>query len=142
MEFFKLISGFPGYLITEYGKVWSKQTSKFLKPYTNNRGYLAVSLGTEKKKRQVHRLVAEAWLPNPDNLPVVHHKDSDTLNNHYTNLEWCTQQYNVRQGKAAKLTEEDVAEIKRLYDTGWYAQWEIGDMFGVTQSMVSLITKR
>ena len=88
-----------------------------------------------------HRLVALAWLPNPDNLPIVHHKDGDILNNHYSNLEWCTQQHNVRQGAARKLSDEDVKEIKRLYATGDYTQYEIADMFRVDQSTVSLLIR-
>ena len=50
------------------------------------------------KSKSVHRLVAEAFIPNPDNLPEVNHKDENRYNNHIDNLEWCTHKYNVNYG--------------------------------------------
>ena len=135
-QFFKLVPGFSEYLITEYGKVWSKKVNRFLKP-SNPNHYLTVSLGKEEKKLRVHRLVATVWLPNPDNLPVVHHKDSDRLNNHYSNLEWCTYSHNNR-----RLSDEDVAEIKRMYATGLYSQYEIANRFRVDQSTICLVIRK
>lgn len=138
-QFLKPIPGYRNYLVTEYGKVWSKISQKFLLPGQDRAGYLRCNL--TGSQCYAHRLVALAWLPNPDNLPVVHHKDGDILNNHYSNLEWCTQQHNVRQGATRKLSDEDVKEIKRLYATGDYTQYEIADMFRVDQSTVSLLTR-
>ena len=64
-------------------------------------GYEFVKLtnGAESKKYSVHRLVAEAFLPNPHNLPKVNHKDENPLNNNVGNLEWCTRQYNIAYSK-------------------------------------------
>lgn len=63
-------------------------------------GYYRVNLNKDghQKMFKVHRLVAMAFIPNPDNLPVVNHKDENRLNNCVNNLEWCTQQYNSVYG--------------------------------------------
>ena len=86
------------YAITSCGKVWSYRNNKFLAPSISGRGYFQVNLSKNGKYRHyfIHRLVAEAYLENPNNLPVVNHKDLNKLNNALTNLEWCTQSYNVK----------------------------------------------
>lgn len=65
-------------------------------------GYLSVELFKDKKSKRllIHRLVAEAFIDNPDNLPVVNHKDECRCNNNVSNLEWCTQAYNLNYGTA------------------------------------------
>lgn len=76
------------------GRVKNKH-GRILKPEIRN-GYYSVSLMKNGKRRnyRVHRLVAEAFIPNPDNLPMVNHKDEDKLNNIVSNLEWCDNTYN------------------------------------------------
>lgn len=76
-----------------------KRKGKLLKQY-NKRGYLQVTLTHNNKRKYVgvHRLVAQAFIPNPNNLPQVNHKDEDPLNNHVENLEWCTAKYNCNYG--------------------------------------------
>lgn len=110
MEIWRDIKGFEGlYQISTFGRVKSlpKYTysrgypqlrkEKILKPgYTGkNRCYATVILN-DGKGYKVHRLVAEAFIPNPNNLPCVNHKDENPLNNRVDNLEWCTNQYNVK----------------------------------------------
>lgn len=70
--------------------------SKILKQSVNQKGYKVVMLYKEKKGTlfQVHRLVASAFIENPNNLPVINHKDENPQNNTVENLEWCTQRYN------------------------------------------------
>ena len=110
MEEWRDIQGFEGrYMVSNYGRVKSlnyNHTGKegILKAGDNGYGYLFVVLckdGKDKKCR-INRLVAQAFLPNPDNLPEVNHKDEDKKNNCVDNLEWCTSQYNTEysQGKA------------------------------------------
>lgn len=73
---------------------------KILKPRTNGRGYLQVTLSKNGKIKNflVHRLVAEAFLQNNDNLPCVNHKDENPQNNNVNNLEWCSYEYNNKYG--------------------------------------------
>ena len=94
------IPGFEGlYATTKGGGVYSYFNRRFLSPGSNGR-YLGVILSKdlEKKRYLVHRLVAICWIPNPNNLPQVNHKDEDKENNHDYNLEWCDAKYNINYG--------------------------------------------
>lgn len=73
------------------------QREKILKPWNNGNGYLVVSLndGNKRKNRYVHRLVAEHFIDNPNNAPVINHIDYDKNNNRVDNLEWVTQKENT-----------------------------------------------
>nr|DAY45726.1 MAG TPA: homing endonuclease [Crassvirales sp.] len=73
---------------------------KILKPYKNNKGYMCVDLRIKGKTKKylVHRLVATYFIENPNNMPIINHKDCNPLNNHYTNLEWCTYSHNNKYG--------------------------------------------
>ena len=82
-----------------------------------NRGYLSVRLNKDGVgfTKFVHRLVAEAFVPNPDNLPEVNHKDEDRTNNLPRNLEWCTNLYNVNYGTGKyRKTENYRKQIEQL----------------------------
>ena len=74
-----------------------------IKQRKNNSGYLSVDLYKDNKRYQflVHRLVAKAFIDNPNNYPVVNHKDENPCNNNMENLEWCTQKYNMNYGTCA-----------------------------------------
>ena len=87
------------YAITRDGNVWSYRSNKFLKPELV-RGYYYVSLYKEGKGKnfRIHRLVAEAFIPNPEGLPQVNHKDECKINNCVSNLEWCDAKYNANYG--------------------------------------------
>ena len=110
------------YEITRDGKVINKHTGHTLAPQPNGKGYLRVSIG--KKLMFIHRLVAEKYIPNPENKPQVNHKDGNKLNNCVDNLEWVTNQENRNHAvdndlqvagercSWAKLTEENVKEIR------------------------------
>ena len=94
------IKGFEGiYAITSCGKVWSYRSKKFIKPY-EWKGYLKVNLylNGQVKKCRVHRLVAEAYIPNPEGKPQVNHLDENKTNNNVNNLEWATAKENSNYG--------------------------------------------
>lgn len=67
-----------------------------------------------KKARTIHRLVAKTYLPNPNNYPVVRHLDNNKLNNHISNLEWCTQKTNIKQAFDDWLNKITKKQIERL----------------------------
>lgn len=81
-------------------------TARIMPQTIQRTGYYAVMLwlGNKSKCAKVHRLVAEAFIPNPDNLPCINHKDGDKLNNQVTNLEWCTYQENMQHAVRTGLT--------------------------------------
>lgn len=88
------------YTIDEHGNVWSNRKRKFITQRISNCGYKIVQLWREGKCKSitVHRLMALTFLPNPNQLPCVNHKDENKLNNNVENLEWCTYQYNINYG--------------------------------------------
>jgi hypothetical protein len=94
------IKGCPGYAITDDGRVWSVKTNKYLKQKIDKYGYpcVSMSVNNKNKTRTVHRLVAEAFIPNPDDKPTVNHKDENKLNNCVDNLEWMTVAENNHYG--------------------------------------------
>ena len=141
------------YYITENGEIF--RDGKELKPYIlKKKGkptYKMVNIHNIKK--YVHRLVAELYVPNPNNLPQVDHIDTDKLNNHYTNLEWVTNKENrdraiknnlMKVGedyKHTKLTEQDVKWIRDNYIPKHpeYGGVALSKKFGVIGSTISRI---
>ena len=85
---------------------------KMLKPYKDPRGYLSVRLyrNDKTKDKKVHRLVAEAFLPNTDKTLQINHKDENKANNSVDNLEWCTGTYNRNYGSGATRNKKRVAQ--------------------------------
>jgi hypothetical protein len=89
--------------------------SRILKQTKNGKGYLHVTLTSKPYERRlsgVHRLVAKAFIPNPDNLPQINHKDENKTNNSVSNLEWCDNRYNSYYGT------KDVKMCKRVCQYG------------------------
>lgn len=97
------------YVKTGYGS-YRLHKGKVLSPGKDKDGYLSVHLFCNGKvhKRLVHRLVAQAFIPNPDNLPMINHKDEDKTNNSVDNLEWCTAKYNTNYG-TSRIRAKDTA---------------------------------
>lgn len=130
-EIWKDIAGYEGYYqVSNLGRVKSLDRliaytnsngvtrqhpveEKIIAQKTDRKGYPRVSLKKDKERKSclVHRLVAQAFIENPDNLPFVNHKDENRGNSNATNLEWCTQKYNLNYGNA----RERMAEARRNY---------------------------
>ena len=125
MEIWKDIKGYEGlYQISNKGRVKTLGNNKTRKEKIRDgkidRGYKRILLCKNGKKKQclIHRLVAEAFLPNPDNLPVVNHKDENKLNNNVENLEWCTQAYNVNYShNNCKSRKIQCVETNEIFDS-------------------------
>ena len=121
----KDIKGYEGlYGITSCGRVWSYKSKRFLKAFKNAKGYLQVDLykdGT-KKTVKVHRLVAEAYIPNPDNLPQVDHIDNNKDHNYIGNLQWITNIDNTRKRFNKKV---HCIELNKIFESRTVAAKEL-----------------
>ena len=122
VEEWRPIAGYEGlYEVSNLGRVKSKKRvdinrlgvkrilkEKILKPCKEKNGYLRVNLWVNGKNKHytVHRLVANAFIPNPDKLPQINHKDEDKTNNNISNLEWCTPEYNINYGNRTKKVSD------------------------------------
>ena len=108
------------YAITSCGRVWSYKRKKFLRPQDNGSGYLQVALFKDGKCKRllVHRLVADAYIPNTNNLPEVNHKDEVKEHNWVSNLEWCDHNYNINYGtgheRSSKAQTNDPKRSHRI----------------------------
>lgn len=141
----KQIKCAPRYYVSDAGEVFSTCSGemKKLKPAMGTTGYEFYSLREDGKyiQKDIHRLVAEAFLPNPDNLPYVNHIDGNKLNAHVSNLEWCTPKHNHThavqtglikdingEGNPANVYSEDkIKEVCSLMEKG-FSNKEIGEM--------------
>jgi hypothetical protein len=145
------------YQVFEDGAVWSVKGFKFMKPQRQRKKngkyyvYVRLSKGGKVKKHYIHRLVAEAFVPNPENKPTVNHKDGNTENNVHSNLEWSTMQEQVDHAwetgltkssgercVTSKLTSLEVCEILALHRSGT-SQAELARSFGISTTQMNRI---
>lgn len=97
MTVWKKINEYANFSVSNNGQVRNDKTGRIYKTWLDTNGYPSVHLG--KDIRRVHKLVAEAFIPNPNNLPEVNHIDGNKLNPHKSNLEWCTHSENVTHSR-------------------------------------------
>lgn len=169
-EVWKDIQGYEGkYTVSNYGNVKWANSSKIRKGSVNkHNGYVYVFLRDKQYKSKnvrLHRLVAQTFIPNPENKPEVNHKDCNKQNNCVNNLEWSTRQENIdhswKNGRCqsaierimkvnetqfgerhhqSKLTEKEVLEIRKIGTTK--SLREIGLMYNVSLQLIWYILKR
>ena len=110
---------YPQYTISKDGQVW--KNGKLSSPQSHVRGYIKVWISDVNACRFVHRLVAETYIPNPDNLPQINHIDRDKTNNNVSNLEWCDAQRNAEHSNSVvrklKTPSGETIEVHNL--TRW-----------------------
>jgi hypothetical protein len=165
MEAWKPVVGNAAYEVSDAGQLRrviaynSTHPGRVLRQSTLSNGYKKVSLSHEGvvKDRAVHRLVAEAFLPNPDNRAHVNHINADRGDNRLTNLEWCTPAANLAHARAlgrwspalmqgaknggARLTEDDVRRIRALWAAGVQGQ-KIAAQLGFDRDCVYSVARR
>ena len=141
----------PRFEISECGIVRNVKTKAIKSQYVSSTGYYLVSISKNNKSKphKVHRMLAKAFIPNPNEYGCVNHIDGDKLNNNLSNLEWVNHLQNmqhafrtglvnnsgVRNGMAV-LNDEKAAEIKRMLKEGKMSQQKIADSFGVSRGCV------
>lgn len=131
----RFIDGWPGYLITDDGRVWSEHIGRFKKLVKlgrkKDRVMVTLSCKGKKSLKQVSRMVTEYFVPNPENKLEVNHKDGYPGNNHYLNLEWVTGQensdhawdndlfpYGENKTGTTKLSNATIVEIRKRLSNG------------------------
>lgn len=144
-EIWKTIPIADNYEASNLGKIRNKKTKYIVKEQINKTGYNTVSLFTNKNKTfRVHKLVASAFIDNPNNYKEINHIDGNKLNNNVNNLEWCSRSYNVKQAFVLGLKNNSYLN-KRVgqYDMEdnlikkWNSQKEIGIELGYNLSVIS-----
>lgn len=159
-EVWRWVAGFEGlYMVSNQGRIMAvpKRTHRdgfVMSQPTGRNGYKTVHLrnGKTEKRPSVHRVVATAFIPNPDNLPEVNHIDGNKSNNRVENLEWCTRSENlihaIRVLGRPKPPRQDVSPNRHLTFEQAQAiradnrtQRVIAEEYGITQASVSLIKR-
>lgn len=110
---FKKIEDYPRYSVNKKGDVRNDLTGRMLKRRTSGKGYFCYNLYNDEgnKNKTIHRLVAQAFIPNPNNLPMVDHIDADKSNNNVDNLRWVTNYQNLNHYGFEKLKEHSIEAV-------------------------------
>lgn len=155
----KQIPEFPNYSVTEDGEVFNTHRNKWIKRYQRSDGYFTIVLygGILKRKQNflIHRLIASAYIPNPDNKPYINHKNGIKSDIRLSNLEWVTGQENrihavstglitnTTKGRRmhSKLDEYQVRTIRKCLEDGMMCK-DLAPYFKVSQTLISAIKRR
>ena len=148
IEIWKPIKGYETYSVSNFGRVKNNVRDRMMKPIKNYANYLVVGLRNNRvtKIKRIHRLVAEAFIPNPCNKPEVNHLDEVKSNNSVENLEWATRTENANWGtatsRAHKKTAKPIFVKKDNFSNTFESITEFANEIGGTQSGVVWALKR
>ena len=166
----KVIELYPNYSVTEDGRVFNNNRKCFISGYRSKKGYRFVTLkGADGKMRNltIHRLVAQAYIPNPLCKAEVNHINGIKGDDRVENLEWVThsenalhsfklglstqseekrkmlsEKYKGEGNSSAKLTDEQVLQIREMYSTGKYSCAKLGKMFSMSPQAINSIIRK
>lgn len=145
MEVWRTVEDFPNYEISNMGRIRNINTGYVLSPGDNGHGYLQVTLcqNGEKKRVYIHRLVGIAFIPNPNNLPQINHRNENRADNRAENLEWISIKDNVNYGTRAERFSLSRGKPVEQYDLAgnylntWTGTREAERQTGISQSSIS-----
>ena len=143
-EVWKDIDGYEGlYEVSNLGRVKSLKFGKerILKTDMSPKGYLRVQLWKNNKgiRYLVHRLVAQAFLDNPDNLPCINHRDENPSNNNVDNIEWCTHKYNINYGTCIQRRVNKTRGVNNIKNSKTVYQYSLdGELVKEWQSAAEI----
>lgn len=118
-ERWKVIDGYPNYSVSSFGNVRNDKSGRILAFKNDGHGYLFVTL--QKKNHKIHRLVANAYINNPDNKPFVDHKDNNKSNNNISNLRFATNKENCQN---ASIGKRNTSGVKGVHWNKKYKKWQ------------------
>ena len=153
-ENWKDIEGYEGlYQVSNLGRVKRVKTDRVLKGYKNTCGYLIINLCENSivSSKKIHRLVAQAFIPNPDNKSQVNHIDEDKTNNNIDNLEWVTAKENNNHGTRNERIGKAISKLKSIpiiatniktgESTEFYGARECARQLGLHQASITKVLK-
>lgn len=146
IEEWREVPGYEGlYEVSDLGRVKNIKTGRILSSAEAGNGYIVVNLSKNgiAKTVNIHRLVAEVFIPNPQNFPCVNHKDETPTNNAVGNLEWCTYEYNNSYGTKNERTAEKLSKPVLQFDLlgnfirEWPSATKVEEELGINHSNIS-----
>lgn len=152
-EIWKELDDLPSYEISNMGRLRNKNTLRILKTRISKLGYehITITYGGEKYFRAIHRLVAKAFLINPDNKPEVNHIDENKLNNSVSNLEWMTKSENINHGTRNERVAKAISKAMSIpiiatnLKTGecreFYGTRECARQLGLNHALITNVLK-
>lgn len=147
-EIWKVVEDLPRYEISNHGRLRNKETGRVLKTHVSKLGYEEINIRFNNTLhfRSIHRLVAKAFIQNPENKPEVNHIDENKLNNTVENLEWVTRKENLNHGtwidRKIKANQKPIYAFKDGVRTEFTSAKEFAIKYGVNPTNVTQALKR